>query len=342
MALTEAMGKGGKGLFEITIGTGTQLEDLRDIQQRSGRPVVWAAFFHRDDRPESTPERLAQTEAFIRAGVEVRPQVSPRPLTMDFTMAYPYPFEGMVSWQRVMTRPAAEWARVYADPEFRAALKAELAARRYSVFRGRWDLVRVLKAGTAQLKGQEGRSIAQIAADAGKDPVDAWLDLVLDDGLKTEFIAGLMNVDDEAVGELVSHPHTLVSLSDAGAHLSLLCDAGYSSTLLGKWVRDKRRLTLEDAVRRLTSDPAQAYRIPERGTLKPGYWADVVVFDPATIDAEPSELVHDLPAGEPRFISRARGIAHSLVNGIPVLRKGEILERVPGKRPGRLLRQFAS
>jgi N-acyl-D-aspartate/D-glutamate deacylase len=231
---------------------------------------------------------------------------------------------------------------VYADPEFRAALKAELAARRYSVFRGRWDLVRVLKAGTARLKGQEGRSIAQIAADAGKDPVDAWLDLVLDDGLKTEFIAGLMNVDDEAVGELVSHPHTLVSLSDAGAHLSLLCDAGYSSTLLGKWVRDKRRLTLEDAVRRLTSDPAQAYRIPERGTLKPGYWADVVVFDPATIDAEPSELVHDLPAGEPRFISRARGIAHSLVNGIPVLRKGEILERAPGKRPGRLLRQFAS
>jgi N-acyl-D-aspartate/D-glutamate deacylase len=342
MALTEAMGKGGKGLFEITIGTGTQLEDLRDIQQRSGRPVVWAAFFHRDDHPEATPERLAQTEAFIRAGVEVRPQVSPRPLTMDFTMAYPYPFEGMVSWQRVMTRPAAEWARVYADPEFRAALKAELAARRYSVFRGRWDLVRVLKAGTAQLKGQEGRSIAQIAADAGKDPVDAWLDLVLDDGLKTEFIAGLMNVDDEAVGELVSHPHTLVSLSDAGAHLSLLCDAGYSSTLLGKWVRDKRRLTLEDAVRRLTSDPAQAYRIPERGTLKPGYWADVVVFDPATIDAEPSELVHDLPAGEPRFISRARGIAHSLVNGIPVLRKGEILERAPGKRPGRLLRQFAS
>jgi N-acyl-D-amino-acid deacylase len=341
-ALTEAMGKSGKGLFEITIGTGTQLEDLRDIQQRSHRPVVWAAFFHRDDRPEATPQRLAQTEAFIRAGVEVRPQVSPRPLTMDFTMAYPYPFEGMAVWQRVMQRPANEWPAVYADTEFRNALKAELAAKRFAVFRGRWDLVTVLKAANPKLQKHVGRSIGEIAADTGKDPVDAWLDLVLDDELKTEFVAGLMNVDDAAVGDLVSHPHTLVSLSDAGAHLSLLCDAGYSSTLLGKWVRSKHRLTLEEAVRRLTSDPAQAYRIPERGTLKPGYWADVVVFDPATIDAEAPEFVHDLPGGEPRFISRARGISHSLVNGVPVLRKGEVLERPAGKRPGQLLRKFDS
>jgi N-acyl-D-aspartate/D-glutamate deacylase len=151
-----------------------------------------------------------------------------------------------------------------------------------------------------------------------------------------------MNADDEAVGDLITHPRTLVSLSDAGAHLSLLCDAGYSTTLLGKWVRQKQRLSLEAAVRRLTWDPARAYRIPERGLLAPGYWADLVAFDPDTVDALPAEWVHDLPAGEPRFVSRARGIAWSLVNGIPVLEHGEIVERPAGARPGRILRAFES
>jgi N-acyl-D-aspartate/D-glutamate deacylase len=338
--LNKAMGESGRGLFEITVGPKTSMEDLQAIQQESGRPVVWAAFFHRDDRPEYTTERLAATEAFARQGVEIRPQVSPRPLTMDFTMYYPYPFEGMPAWQRVLTRPQTEWASVYADKGFRDALKADLDAQRYAVFRGRWELVEILKVGKPEHQRYVGRNLAGIAQEQGKHVVDAWLDLAVADDLGTEFIAGLMNTNEQRVGELVSHPNTLVSLSDAGAHLSLLCDAGYSSTLLGKWVREKRKLTLEDAVRRLTSDPAHAYRIPERGLLNPGYWADVVVFDPATIDAERSEFVYDLPAQEPRFISRAKGIAHSLVNGVPVTRHGEVLERGPGERPGQLLRKF--
>jgi len=341
-ALTRAMGAGGRGLLEITVGSTTTLDDLRDIHRESGRPVVWAAFFHRDDRPEETTERLARTEAFHREGVDVRPQVSCRPLTMDFTMWNPYPFEGMAAWRRVSARPDSERAAVYADPTFREELRAELAARRFAVFRGRWDLVQVLKVGRPEHRGWLGKSIARLAEETGKDVVDAWLDLALADGLETEFLAGLMNADDEAVGDLITHPRTLVSLSDAGAHLSLLCDAGYSTTLLGKWVRQKQRLSLEAAVRRLTWDPARAYRIPERGLLAPGYWADLVAFDPDTVDALPAEWVHDLPAGEPRFVSRARGIAWSLVNGVPVLEHGEIVERPAGARPGRILRAFES
>ena len=341
-ALTRAMGAGGHGLLEITVGSTTTLDDLRDIHRESGRPVVWAAFFHRDDRPEETTERLARTEAFDREGVDVRPQVSCRPLTMDFTMRNPYPFEGMAAWRRVSARPESERATVYADPSFREELRAELAARRFAVFRGRWDLVQVLKVGRPEHRAWLGKSIARVAEETGKDVVDAWLDLALADDLETEFLAGLMNADDEAVGDLITHPRTLVSLSDAGAHLSLLCDAGYSTTLLGKWVRQKQRLSLEAAVRRLTWDPARAYRIPERGLLRPGYWADLVVFDPDTVDALPAEWVHDLPAGEPRFVSRARGIAWSLVNGVPVLEHGEIVERPAGARPGRILRAFES
>lgn len=339
-ALTRAMGESGRGLFEITIGSGTSLDDLADIWRGSGRPVVWAAFFHRDDRPESTPMRLAITEGFARDGVEVRPQVSCRPLTMDFTLRNPYPFEGMPSWKRVNARPESERSLVYADAAFRAELRDDLAAKRFAVFRGRWDLVQVMKVGKDEHRRYLGKSIADVARESGQDPVDAWLDLALRDDLETEFLAGLMNTDEAAVGELITHPHTLVSLSDAGAHLSLLCDAGYSTTLLGKWVRERGRLSLEAAVRRLTSDPARAYRIPRRGLLEPGYHADVVVFDADKVAARPTEWVHDLPAREPRFIARADGIAHSIVNGQPVLEHGEIVERATGARPGRVLREF--
>ena len=119
-----------------------------------------------------------------------------------------------------------------------------------------------------------------------------------------------------------------------------MCDAGYSSTLLGKWVRGLKRLPLEAAVKRLTDDPARAYRIPQRGRLEPGYWADVAIFDPATVDALPAEWVTDLPADEPRFVSRARGVEWSLVNGQPVLERGRVVERPAGKRPGQVLRRF--
>jgi N-acyl-D-aspartate/D-glutamate deacylase len=208
------------------------------------------------------------------------------------------------------------------------------------VFRGRWDLVQVLRTSRPEHRELVGRSVADLARTTGKHPVDAWLDLVTADGLDVEFLAGLLNTDEAIVGDLIVHPLTLITLSDAGAHLSLMCDAGYSSTLLGKWVRGLKRLSLEAAVKRLTDDPARAYRIPMRGRLAPGYWADAVVFDPATIDALPAEWVSDLPAGEPRFVSRARGVQWSLVNGVPVLEHGRVLERAPGARPGQVLRCF--
>jgi N-acyl-D-amino-acid deacylase len=340
LALTRAMGASGRGVFQATIGPKTTMDDLREIWQTSGRPVIWAAFFQRDDRPEYVPERLAITETFHRDGAEVTPQVSCRPLTMDFTMRNPYPFEGMPAWQRVMKEPESRWLAVYGDPAFRAALKDDLDARRFAVFRGRWDLVQVLRVTRPEHKALEGVTLAELARQTGKHPVDAWLDLVSADGLSVEFLAGLLNTDEAVVGDLIAHPLTLITLSDAGAHLSLMCDAGYSSTLLGRWVRERKRLSLEAAVKRLTADPARAYRIPRRGELRAGYWADVVVFDPATVDAMPTEWVHDLPAGEPRFISRARGIELSVVNGEPVLERGKVIERAAEARPGRVLRSF--
>jgi N-acyl-D-aspartate/D-glutamate deacylase len=259
---------------------------------------------------------------------------------MDFTMRNPYPFEGMPVWRRVMGEPESAWLGVYGNADFRAALKADLDAKRFAVFRGRWDLVQVLRVTRPEHKALEGVSLADLARRTGKHPVDAWLDLVTADGLDVEFLAGLLNTDEKVVGDLIVHPLTLITLSDAGAHLSLMCDAGYSSTLLGKWVRGLGRLSLEAAVKRLTDDPARAYRIPGRGQVAPGYWADVAIFDPATVDALPVEWVRDLPADEPRFVCRARGVEWSLVNGQPVLERGRVVERAVGARPGQVLRTF--
>jgi N-acyl-D-aspartate/D-glutamate deacylase len=221
----------------------------------------------------------------------------------------------MPAWQQVMKQPESRWLAVYRDPGFRAALKADLDARRLAVFRGRWDLVQVLRT-NRRAQGARGPEPRGPRARDGKHPVDAWLDLVAADGLDVEFLAGLLNTDEKVVGDLIVHPLTLITLSDAGAHLSLMCDAGYSSTLLGKWVRGLGRLSLEAAVKRLTDDPARAYRIPERGRLEPGLLGRRGDLR-RRHRGRPTRRMGARPAGEraARRLPRARGVEWSLVNG---------------------------
>ena len=185
-----------------------------------------------------------------------------------------------------------------------------------------------------------GKSIAEIAREQNKEEIDAFLDLAVAEDLETVFVAGLMNTNEEQVAKLITHPDTVIALSDAGAHQAFLCDAGYSTTLLGKWVRERQALSLAAAVRKLTAVPAELYRIPGRGYLKEGYAADIVMFDPATVQAEHPERVYDLPAGEPRFISRAQGVERVWVNGSTVLDGGRVVEAEAPQRTGEVIREF--
>jgi N-acyl-D-aspartate/D-glutamate deacylase len=135
----------------------------------------------------------------------------------------------------------------------------------------------------------------------------------------------LLNSDEQAVGEMLRHPASLVSLSDAGAHLTFFNDAGFGLHLLGHWVRERGSLSLEDAVRRLTGVPAQLFGIRRRGALKPGYAADLLLFDPATVGRGPKQRVFDLPGGHPRLTTPPTGVHGVWVNGV------RDLERLPGK-----------
>jgi N-acyl-D-amino-acid deacylase len=186
----------------------------------------------------------------------------------------------------------------------------------------------------------EGRTIAELAAEARRDPLDAMLDLALAENLETVFSALLLNSDQAAVGRLLADPHALVSLSDAGAHLTFFNDAGFGLHLLGHWTRELGRLALEEAAWRLTGQPAALYGIQERGALLPGYHADLLLFDPTAVNRTPNRRVFDLPAGQPRLTADAIGVHGVWVNGERIVDLNGV--RARERLPGRLLRDFAA
>ncbi len=144
----------------------------------------------------------------------------------------------------------------------------------------------------------------------------------------------MLNGNEDAVAGLLRHRAGLLALSDAGAHVDTLCDQGFTSYLLGHWVRELGRLSLEEAVRLLTAVPAERYGLKGRGRLAPGHAADLVLFDPARVAMRQTEMVYDLPQGQRRLLQRAEGIVHVFVNGKPVVKDASPVD----SRPGRVLR----
>jgi N-acyl-D-aspartate/D-glutamate deacylase len=177
-----------------------------------------------------------------------------------------------------------------------------------------------------------------VARERGVHPLDAALDIGLQSELEARFRVALMNIDEDEVAELLRDPHTVLGLSDAGAHASQLCDACFSTHLLGHWVREKGVLTLPEAVRMLTSRPAELFGLAGRGRLAPGLPADIVIFDPGTVGAGPLRRVADQPAGADRLVSDAHGIDAVIVEGVALRLAGRDALDPGGPLPGRLLR----
>jgi N-acyl-D-amino-acid deacylase len=185
------------------------------------------------------------------------------------------------------------------------------------------------------MKKLEGRTVAAIARERNKDGVDTLLDLTLEDDLRIEFALAFFNATESRVPELINDPRTLIALSDGGAHVDMLCDAGYCTYLLGTWVRERQAMTLEHAIQRITAQPADLFGIKGRGRLKTGNFADIVVFDPATVGStNRPEKRFDLPGGGKRMVMPSRGVEHTIVNGTVVYQDG----KVTGAMPGQVLR----
>jgi N-acyl-D-aspartate/D-glutamate deacylase len=339
-ALTRAMGESGQGTYMITKGGHTSIEFLESLAAESGRPVMVAALLHNGTNPRAVFDDLDAISAANDRRHKLIGQVSCCPLTMDFTLASPYPVEGLASWKRALGLQGDALRAVLRDRAFRDGVRSELESpASFRLFNGEWEKVEVVETAPTHAS-YEQRSIAEIAATEARDPLDVMLDLALSEELATVFTALLLNSDEEAVGRMLIHPHSLVSLSDAGAHLTFFNDAGFGLHLIGHWARDRRAMSIAEAVRRLTSHPASVLGMRDRGVLREGFAADLVLFDPATVARGPKRRVFDLPGGAPRLTTDAVGVHGVWVNGQLVANASGLIEGA--RLAGQLLTQFAA
>jgi N-acyl-D-aspartate/D-glutamate deacylase len=265
-------------------------------------------------------ERCAEAAA---RGRELYIHTTCQPLSFDFTLREPYLLYSHSAFDPV--KKARDKEAIYRSSSFRNELRADFKNPKSGIlFYGDWSQME-----------QDGVPVPQLARKAGKDPLDYVFDLPLD----TQLVAKLFQNDDAAVAPLLKHPSGVIALSDAGAHLIYFCDAGFGLHFLSHWVRERREFSLEEGVRRLTSDPARKYRIPDRGTIAPGKWADLLLFDPAKVGVSPLEKLRDLPAGGTRMIRRPLGVHGVWVNGTRVFDGTEHVAHE--RRPGQVLRTFA-
>jgi len=336
-AIAGALGDAGRGVIQATIGSGFSFGEFARIATATGRPISWTALLAGAGGPGIAAMLLGESSKLLDAGVPVHPQVSCRPLNFEFTMAEPFPFESMRLFAPISAAADLATKRaVYADAEFRRGFREKLSGGRAGALGGSWD--RTVVSWFPPDPAIEGANVAALAAARAIDPSDLVLDLALESGLDARFRMAVLNYDEDEVEVLLTDPHTMLGLSDAGAHASQLCDSGFSTHLLSRWVRERRALTLEDAVRKLTSEPAEIFGITDRGLLAPGRAADVVVFDPATVACSDLRRVHDQPAGADRLVADAIGIDAVVVNGVTIRRDGADVVDPTGPLPGRLLR----
>jgi len=332
LALVDELGAAGRGVYVMATGSRATPEVMESIAARSGRPafMVTVLAMHNAADPGKALtyyERCAEARA---RGHEVYIHTSCQPLSFDFTLKDPYLLYSHDAFDRVKQAKGGDLAPIYADPAFRARFRENLARPKAAIlFFGDWSKIEL----------PDGSTIAGRARAAGVDPLDYFFDCALAEGLKTRFVAKLYQNDDAGVAPLLKHDAGVIALSDAGAHLIFLCDAGFGLHLLGHWVRETRTFTLQEAVRRLTSDPADKYRIPGRGRIAAGQCADLLLFDPAAVGISRLEQASDLPGGGSRMIRRPRGVHGVWVNGRQIADANGVRALAAG--PGQVLTEFA-
>jgi N-acyl-D-aspartate/D-glutamate deacylase len=347
LELARAVGASGHGLIHYNVGREPLWEAYEALHAASGRPVVWTSLLAGSLGPGSHRAHLERAAQQRARGLPIHGQGACRPIQFEFDFRSPVVFDTWASFEPV--RQAADEAgrrAVYADPAFRARVKRQVAGRGPddAWFAGkeaegdtRRAAFRELSISWAADATLTERRLIDLARERGVDPVDLMFDLALGSELRMRWRIALLNFDEDEVGEILQDPHVVLGLGDGGAHMSQLCDACHPTYLLGHWVRERGALSLEEAVRRLSSQPAEVFGLHDRGRIAPGLPADLVVFDPATVGAGPLQRVHDLPAGEDRLVSHPSGIEAVFVNG----------QRLPppghpaATTAGRLLRQRA-
>ena len=346
LELAGAVGESGHGLIHYNVGRDPLWEAYEQLHAASGRPVVWTSLLAGSLGPGSHRAHLERAAQQRQRGLPIHGQGACRPIQFEFDFRSPVVFDTWASFEPVrLADDEAQRRAVYADPAFRARVKRQVAGRGPD---DAWFAGKEAEGDTRRASFQEmtiswsadasllERKLVDLARERQVDPVDLMLDLALASDLQMRWRIALLNFDESEVREILADPHVVLGLGDGGAHMSQLCDACHPTYLLGHWVRERGALSLEEAVRRLTSHPADVFGLYDRGRVAVGLPADLVVFDPERIGAGALQRVYDLPAGQDRLISQASGVEAVFVNG---QRLGRQAQGKPAA--GQLLRQRA-
>ncbi len=334
-ALLQPLRNGSRGVVALLPGGVISHQEVFDLQREIGRPFTWTALLTVKDYPYH--ERvMAEHDQAWADGVEVWPQVSCRPLVFQMNLSEPFTLNMRPTFAELMGQSRAERLSAYRDPGWRAKAWADVSGTDGAI-PVNWANISV--ASSASHPELTDRPVVGLAAERGCTPLDVILDISLDDDLETRFWSVLANNDPEGIAWLLPRDNVLFGLADSGAHVSQLCDACFSTDLLGNWVRGRAVMPLERAVHKLTGEPASVYGLSDRGTVTVGKAADLCVFDAATIAPGPLRRVHDFPAHGERLTADAPvGVTHTLVNGVPIWVDGAPSEEGLASRPGCVLR----
>jgi N-acyl-D-aspartate/D-glutamate deacylase len=292
---------------------------------------------------EQAPDRAIKIfddcAAAIRRGNGLYVQIPCQPLSFDFTMTNAYPFYSHPAFDPIKAYTPEQLKTVFRDASWRAQFRENAQNPRPGmIFQGDWHRVMVAVAQKPANAKYVNRYVSEIAQSEGRDPLDTMLDLALDEDLETAFLGRFLNVGDDGVARLLKHEAGVVALSDAGAHLIYMCDAGFGLHFLARWVRERGDFDIAEGIRRLTSHPADLYGIRNRGRIAVGAQADLLLFDAATVGVSPAERVADLPGGGRRTIRRPTGVHGVFCNGVMTFDgKGYVKH---DKGPGQVLDRF--
>lgn len=316
----------GGRLNQVATGGGLLPEDALALARKTDSPLVWTPIVADAQQPGGAVERVRRLSS---PAERIWAQFPCRQVVMQMQLLDPYPFAPLPAFRSVIGSPPAlraeQYRRLLTDPVALAEIEQSWNHRWHKVF----------VAESTSHDDLVDRSIAELARERSIMPAELLIRTALDEDLTTRFRVVLANDGVEEIGELLAMDEPVLGLSDAGAHADQLCDAGFATDLLGRWVRDRGALSLEHAIWRLTGHIADVVGLHDRGRLAPGLAADLVAFDADRVGAGPLERVRDLPAGADRLVSRSVGIEHIWIGGVRTRQDGTDLA---GVHPGRLLR----
>jgi N-acyl-D-amino-acid deacylase len=335
-SLLDVLGEMNAGVVQLSGGGADsrgRIAYAAQMARRTGRPVLWQSISHSWSRPNHWQEMLANTQrVFKEEGLPIFAMTQAKPFQNRYTLRDAQCFDEFPTWKSAMFNPVPVRKQMFTDLELRKKLRAEaIEDQSPSVFPRRWDVIFVDHVKLAKNKSLERQSVEDVARAQGKDGLDCFLDLSLEEDLETRFVHTNTQGDPNAVCEILKHPAVMIGQSDAGAHMGYDARFGYSTAFLGCWVRDYGIMGLEEAVSKLTFRVASIFGLSDRGLLRSGLAADIAVFDPATVNTLEPEYVQDLPGNETRMIQKAVGVPHTVVNGEVVIENGAPTGAYPGK-----------